>query len=147
MILFVLMIKLMSSMSQSELVKYLAQCLFIVMCKRLINACPVCKKWEGNLSVCKEYNKDKFPNMFSSGWFYEHAKRNVRNVRNAIKFVFCDKCREMNKILVQPDCDKHYQKEMESCAAMIRLSYVGTIEIRNRMSIRNQISMGRIFLD
>ncbi len=115
------------------------------MCKRLIEACPMCRKWTQSLGTCVQYDKDKKPNMFSSGWFYEHGKRS--KVKNSIKFRFCDRCSTHNGISSQPECDQYYKRSMETCLSNIRQSYVGSIEIRNRMPIRTEGSFGVIFLD
>ncbi|KAK4891116.1 hypothetical protein LTR49_028692 [Elasticomyces elasticus] len=63
--------------SESELIEYLIHYVSNVMCKRLIQACPRCKKWVKDLYMCQAFDKNKYPNMFSRGWFYEHAKRNA----------------------------------------------------------------------
>ena len=110
------------------------------MCKRKIIVCPMCKAVERDLTPCKEYDKDKYPNMFSSGWFYEHAKRNRNNVKNSVKLMFCTKCEMKNSIHTQPECDNYYGKQIKACVKMIESSYVGQVELRHR------IGFGYIFL-
>ncbi|KAK3626084.1 hypothetical protein LTR22_023300 [Elasticomyces elasticus] len=83
-----------------------------------------------NLTVCSVYDKNKYPNMFSSGWFYDHAKRNGTNVKNCVKFMFCTKC----KIYTQPECDQKYKSEIISCIEIIRDSSVGQVEAEDDLS-------------
>ncbi|KAK3628864.1 hypothetical protein LTR56_015469 [Elasticomyces elasticus] len=98
------------------------------MCKRLIQACPMSKNRTTNLTVCSAYDKNKYPNMFSSGWFYDHARRNKSNVKNSIKYKFCNRCETKNKIYTQPECDQKYKKQIMSCVETIKDSFVGQIE-------------------
>jgi hypothetical protein len=111
------------------------------MCRRRIIICPMCKVTQKDLSPCSAYDKEKYPNMFGSGWFNDHVKQNVNNVRNSIKLMFCTKCETKNTIYTQPECDAHYKKEIQCCFDLIKSSFAGKAEMRNRIGI------GYIFLN
>lgn len=112
-----------------------------IMCKRLIIACPRCKTLDKNLFPCKEYDKIKYPNMFSSGWMYEHLRRSENNVKNSIKFKFCSKCQHRNMVWTQPQCDQYYRLNIKLLIDLIRTTHKGTVDVRN------VFNHGYIFLD
>jgi len=121
--------------------EYLTKIRNAKMCRRKIIICPMCKVTDKELVPCPSYDQEKYPNMFGSGWFNKHVKENVNNVRNSVKLMFCTKCTTKNKLYTQPECDNHYKKEIESCFTMIKASFAGKTEMRNRIGI------GYIFLD
>jgi hypothetical protein len=101
------------------------------MCKRLISACIMCRVTTATFVVCKKYDPKKNPNIFASGWMYEHAKANKYNVKNSVKFTFCDSCRSRNETTTQPECDRLYSSTILSMLSDMRSSYVGSTEVRN----------------
>lgn len=107
------------------------------MCKRMIDACVMCRNINAHLSMCGLYDSNKLPNA----WLTEHAKKNKNNVKNTIKFMFCIQCKDKNTITDQPELDIHYKPVMDSIKSTVRVSYVGVVEVRNRFN------GGIIFLD
>ncbi|KAF4460187.1 hypothetical protein FALBO_13028 [Fusarium albosuccineum] len=76
-----------------------------------------------------------------NAWIYDHAKINKNNVRNCVKIMFCYVCSEINEYTTQPECDIHYRSSIEKIKSLVRLSYVGVVEVRNRCGV------GIIFTD
>lgn len=100
------------------------------MCKRMIDACVMCRRINTHLSMCGLYDSNKLPNA----WLTEHAKKNKNNVKNTIKFMFCTPCSDKNTITAQPGLDIYYKAAMDSIKSMVRVSYVGVVEVRNRFN-------------
>lgn len=107
------------------------------MCKRMIDACVVCRGITPHLMMCGLYDSNRLPNA----WLSDHAKKDKNNVKNTIKFTFCSSCTDKNDITTQPELDLHYKQSMESIKSTVRVSYVGVVEVRNRFNF------GVIFLD
>ncbi|OAP53931.1 hypothetical protein AYL99_11811 [Fonsecaea erecta] len=111
------------------------------MCKRLIKACVICKGMTPVLVACKEYDPNRYPNTPVNVWLHNHAKSNRNNVRNSLKFTFCDTCKGMNTVTTQPECDNHYKDVVQYIIHVVRVSYLGVTEVRNKTG------HGIIFLD
>ncbi|OAG33773.1 hypothetical protein AYO21_12143 [Fonsecaea monophora] len=91
--------------------------------------------------LVKEYDPNRYPNTPINVWLHNHAKANRNNIKNSLEFTFCDACKSRNMITTQPECDSHYKDAINYITHAVRLSYLGVIEVRNK------IGQGVIFLD
>ncbi|OAP53859.1 hypothetical protein AYL99_11881 [Fonsecaea erecta] len=81
--------------------------LCLKMCKRLIKTCVMCNGMIASLVARMEYDPNRYPNTPINVWLHNHARTNRNNVRNSLKFMFCDTCKT-NTGTTQPQCDIHY---------------------------------------
>ncbi|KAI0467030.1 hypothetical protein F4859DRAFT_518452 [Xylaria cf. heliscus] len=71
--------------------------------------------------------------MAPNVWINLHVKVDKSKVTNSIKFIFCVKCFGKNTVTDQAKCGLHYKSNINNIKNVVKVSYVGTIEVRIRI--------------